>query len=262
MANRDSKLIERTLKDFSLNISSNSGGTGMGGTGTSQDLLYFFSWYRKMEEELEDFKEIHANDPVTPGMVKVFGIRLKSTKALKDFLVKYGFDLRMRIAGYRSYTTFYIGTPIQTKDYNNENPVPNNYFSFYFNLNNSDNPVYHSNFLGKSLDISGYNWGGLNSDVSLEMFIDRMEEQLLTTTLDPTFDYSGTFPKMYDINFVHEPLIQCGAYEFKKNRLFVGLQEESDRTPIYGAKIVQYQLKDFFDLFECKVWEEEPIEPK
>ena len=261
MANRNSKLIERTLKDFSLNISTDGGNeTPSGGSGTSQDLLYFFSWYPKMEKELEAFEELHKDDPVTPGMDRVFGIRLKNTKVLKDFFVKYGFDLRTEIAGYRSYTNFYIGTPFQSKEYDTKNSVPDSYLSFYFDLNDYGNPVYHANFLGLGLDVSEYNWGGENSEVSLEMFIDRMEEQLLAKKLNPSIASYRAFPRVCDILFVHEPLIHCGVYESQKNYTYS--QDESDRKPMYSSKFVQYQLKDFFDLFECQTWEEPHTDPK
>lgn len=263
MANRDGKLIERTLKDFSLNISTDGGNeTPSGGSGTSQDLLYFFSWYPEKEKELEAFEELHKDDPVEPGMVRVFGLRLKSIKALKDFFVKYGFDLRIRIAGYRDYSQFYVGTFFNsTEEAGKSSSTPISYLKFYFNLNDYGNPVYHAEFLGSDLDVSNYNWGGSGSNVSLEMFIDRMADQLLSISLTPG-NSLVVFPRMFNISFIHEPLIQCGQYEWQRNEIIVGSQDESDRTPIVGARIVQYQLKDFFDLFECQTWEVPHTDPK
>ena len=50
MANRDGKLIERTLKDFSLNISTN-GGSGGDGYGTIKEACEFENKYRRKAKE-------------------------------------------------------------------------------------------------------------------------------------------------------------------------------------------------------------------
>ena len=250
MANRDAKLIERTLKDFSLDVNTNgeSGNTNTNSGGSSQDLLYPYKW----------MTEIANFEPNYPDGTNTVGMKLKSLQAFKDFFTKYGIRLDLKISGWRYHSKVWIGSSLRQSESSESNGNYQNFFRFDFTMNN--NLVsYNCNLLTKHINVNNYSWGNSGDDITLEMMIDRLGDQLLEpikmgNLTDRAYTCYG-IPQFGDLKFLSEPIIFVGRTDLKNTQVF-----ENNDNYVVGSAIATYNMKDFFDLFEPYYWFENPVE--